>query len=143
VLAHVDVCGRASRSSLFVCTASVCGSLIRMVAPPHSVRQWTLQPAAFASSPTLRTWDHCSGIALLSASVWLSWLAHIPGALSVVVCPAILCFAHGVPLPAFAVLGSYHPLPAVLSRGKGTKVWDVNGKEYFDFLSAYSAMNQG
>lgn len=38
---------------------------------------------------------------------------------------------------------NYHPLPAVLSKGKGTKVWDVNGKEYFDFLSAYSAVNQG
>ena len=41
------------------------------------------------------------------------------------------------------VTRSYHPLPAVLCRGKGTKVWDVNGKEYFDFLSAYSAVNQG
>eukprot|EP00035_Acanthoeca_spectabilis_P020758 m.434467 g.434467 ORF g.434467 m.434467 type:complete len:441 (+) comp17721_c0_seq1:1428-2750(+) len=38
---------------------------------------------------------------------------------------------------------NYHPLPAVLARGEGTKVWDVNGKEYFDFLSAYSAVNQG
>mmetsp|Transcript_15927 Transcript_15927/g.41184 ORF Transcript_15927/g.41184 Transcript_15927/m.41184 type:complete len:439 (+) Transcript_15927:47-1363(+) len=38
---------------------------------------------------------------------------------------------------------NYHPIPAVLSKGKGTKVWDVNGKEYFDFLSAYSAVNQG
>lgn len=38
---------------------------------------------------------------------------------------------------------NYHPLPVVLSRGKGTKVWDVDGKEYFDFLSAYSAVNQG
>eukprot|EP01068_Selenidium_serpulae_P004885 Selendium_serpulae@DN3792_c0_g1_i2.p1 len=38
---------------------------------------------------------------------------------------------------------NYHPLPAVLAKGKGTKVWDVEGKEYFDFLSAYSAVNQG
>lgn len=38
---------------------------------------------------------------------------------------------------------NYHPLPVVLSRGKGTKVWDVDGNEYFDFLSAYSAVNQG
>lgn len=38
---------------------------------------------------------------------------------------------------------NYHPLPVVLSRGKGTKVWDVDGKEYYDFLSAYSAVNQG
>lgn len=38
---------------------------------------------------------------------------------------------------------NYQPLPVVLSKGKGTKVWDVDGKEYFDFLSAYSAVNQG
>jgi ornithine--oxo-acid transaminase len=38
---------------------------------------------------------------------------------------------------------NYHPLPVVLAHGKGSKVWDVNGKEYFDFLSAYSAVNQG
>lgn len=38
---------------------------------------------------------------------------------------------------------NYHPLPVVLSKGKGTKVWDAEGKEYFDFLSAYSAVNQG
>lgn len=38
---------------------------------------------------------------------------------------------------------NYHPLPVVLSRGKGPKVWDAEGKEYFDFLSAYSAVNQG
>mmetsp|Transcript_4704 Transcript_4704/g.11225 ORF Transcript_4704/g.11225 Transcript_4704/m.11225 type:complete len:436 (+) Transcript_4704:24-1331(+) len=38
---------------------------------------------------------------------------------------------------------NYHPLPVVLSRGRGTKLWDVDGKEYFDFLSAYSAVNQG
>lgn len=38
---------------------------------------------------------------------------------------------------------NYHPLPVVLSRGKGCYVWDVDGKRYFDFLSAYSAVNQG
>jgi len=38
---------------------------------------------------------------------------------------------------------NYHPLPVVLEKGKGAKVWDVDGKEYFDFLSAYSAVNQG
>lgn len=38
---------------------------------------------------------------------------------------------------------NYHPLPVVLNRGKAAKVWDVEGKEYFDFLSAYSAVNQG
>lgn len=38
---------------------------------------------------------------------------------------------------------NYHPLPVVLSRGKGVLVWDVDGKEYYDFLSAYSAINQG
>lgn len=38
---------------------------------------------------------------------------------------------------------NYHPLPVVLERGKGVFVWDVEGKKYFDFLSAYSAVNQG
>ncbi|MBL6875379.1 MAG: ornithine--oxo-acid transaminase [Chitinophagales bacterium] len=38
---------------------------------------------------------------------------------------------------------NYHPLPVVLKKGKGVFVWDVNGKVYFDFLSAYSAVNQG
>jgi ornithine--oxo-acid transaminase len=38
---------------------------------------------------------------------------------------------------------NYHPLPVVLSRGDGVYVWDVEGKQYFDFLSAYSAVNQG
>ncbi|MGI4833433.1 MAG: ornithine--oxo-acid transaminase [Janthinobacterium lividum] len=38
---------------------------------------------------------------------------------------------------------NYHPLPVVLSRGLGPYVWDVEGKRYFDFLSAYSAVNQG
>jgi ornithine--oxo-acid transaminase len=38
---------------------------------------------------------------------------------------------------------NYHPLPVVLDRGEGVYVWDVEGKRYFDFLSAYSAVNQG
>ncbi len=38
---------------------------------------------------------------------------------------------------------NYHPLPVVLDRGEGVFVWDVEGKKYFDFLSAYSAVNQG
>ncbi|MFZ1751333.1 MAG: ornithine--oxo-acid transaminase, partial [Saprospiraceae bacterium] len=38
---------------------------------------------------------------------------------------------------------NYHPLPAVLDRGAGVYVWDVDGKRYFDFLSSYSAVNQG
>ncbi len=38
---------------------------------------------------------------------------------------------------------NYHPLPVVLSRGEGVYLWDVDGKQYYDFLSAYSAVNQG
>lgn len=38
---------------------------------------------------------------------------------------------------------NYHPLPVVLAKGKGVFVWDTDGKRYFDFLSAYSAVNQG
>lgn len=38
---------------------------------------------------------------------------------------------------------NYHPLPVVLSKGKGVHVWDVDGKQYYDFLSGYSAVNQG
>ena len=38
---------------------------------------------------------------------------------------------------------NYHPLPVVLEKGRNTKVYDVEGREYFDFLSAYSAVNQG
>lgn len=38
---------------------------------------------------------------------------------------------------------NYHPLPVVLTKGRGVHVWDVEGKQYFDFLSAYSAVNQG
>lgn len=38
---------------------------------------------------------------------------------------------------------NYHPLPVVLRRGQGVHLWDVDGKQYYDFLSAYSAVNQG
>ncbi|KAF0715425.1 Aste57867_3375 [Aphanomyces stellatus] len=38
---------------------------------------------------------------------------------------------------------NYHPLPVVLNRAKGVHVWDIEGKQYYDFLSAYSAVNQG
>ena len=38
---------------------------------------------------------------------------------------------------------NYHPLPVVLKRGEGVYLWDVEGKRYFDFLSGYSAVNQG
>src|SRR3954464_14731489 len=38
---------------------------------------------------------------------------------------------------------NYHPIPVVLDRGEGVYVWDVEGKKYFDFLAAYSAVNQG
>ena len=38
---------------------------------------------------------------------------------------------------------NYHPIPVVLSKGEGIHVWDVEGKKYIDFLSAYSAVNQG
>lgn len=38
---------------------------------------------------------------------------------------------------------NYHPLPVVLTKGEGVHVWDVEGKKYYDFLSAYSAVNQG
>lgn len=38
---------------------------------------------------------------------------------------------------------NYHPLPVVLAKGEGVHVWDVEGKQYYDFLSAYSAVNQG
>src|SRR4051794_33363104 len=38
---------------------------------------------------------------------------------------------------------NYHPLPVVLAKGEGVHLWDVEGKHYYDFLSAYSAVNQG
>ena len=50
---------------------------------------------------------------------------------------------YAMELEAQYVAHNYHPLPVVLAKGKGAKVWDVEGKEYYDFLSAYSAVNQG
>lgn len=41
------------------------------------------------------------------------------------------------------MLFSYHPLPIVFSKAKGIYVWDPEGRRYYDFLSAYSAVNQG
>ena len=38
---------------------------------------------------------------------------------------------------------NYHPIPVVIAKGEGVYVWDVDGKRYFDFLSGYSALNQG
>ncbi len=38
---------------------------------------------------------------------------------------------------------NYHPIPVVISKARGCKVWDPEGREYYDFLSAYSAVNQG
>ena len=38
---------------------------------------------------------------------------------------------------------NYHPIPVVLSKGEGVYLWDVEGNRYYDFLSAYSAVNQG
>ena len=38
---------------------------------------------------------------------------------------------------------NYHPLPVVIERGEGLFLWDVDGMRYYDFLSAYSAVNQG
>lgn len=44
---------------------------------------------------------------------------------------------------SMTLICSYHPIPVVLSRGSGAKVWDTEGVEYLDFLSAYSSVNQG
>ena len=51
--------------------------------------------------------------------------------------------AHAIELEEKYGAHNYHPLPVVLSKGKGVHVWDIEGKKYFDFLSAYSAVNQG
>lgn len=51
--------------------------------------------------------------------------------------------AHYITLEEQFGAHNYHPLPVVLERGKGVFVWDVEGKKYFDFLSGYSAINQG
>ena len=51
--------------------------------------------------------------------------------------------AHHIALEDRHGAHNYHPLPVVLSEGRGCYLWDVDGKKYFDFLSAYSAVNQG
>jgi len=51
--------------------------------------------------------------------------------------------AHAIELEDKYGAHNYHPLPVVLNRGEGVFVWDVEGKRYYDFLSAYSAVNQG
>ncbi len=51
--------------------------------------------------------------------------------------------AHFIELEEQFGAHNYHPLPVVLQRGEGVHVWDVDGKKYYDFLSAYSAVNQG
>ena len=50
---------------------------------------------------------------------------------------------HFIDLEAAHGAHNYHPLPVVLSKGSGVFVWDVDGRRYFDFLSGYSAVNQG
>ena len=50
---------------------------------------------------------------------------------------------HAIALESKYGAKNYHPLPVVLSRGEGVFLYDVEGKRYFDFLSAYSAVNQG
>ena len=50
---------------------------------------------------------------------------------------------HFIDLEAKHGAHNYHPLPVVLNRGEGVFVWDVEGKRYYDFLSGYSAVNQG
>jgi len=54
-----------------------------------------------------------------------------------------LSSAEAIALEARYGAQNYHPLPVVLSRGEGVFVWDVEGRKYYDFLSAYSAVNQG
>jgi ornithine--oxo-acid transaminase len=54
-----------------------------------------------------------------------------------------LTSAHAMALEDAYGAHNYHPLPVVLDRGEGVYVWDLEGKRYFDFLSAYSAVNQG
>ena len=51
--------------------------------------------------------------------------------------------AHAIELEDQFGAHNYHPLPVVLDRGEGVYVWDVEGEKYYDFLSAYSAVNQG
>ena len=56
-----------------------------------------------------------------------------------------LCFGHAQFIEREDRYGAhnYAPVPVVLTRGEGVHVWDVEGKRYYDFLSAYSAVNQG
>ncbi len=54
-----------------------------------------------------------------------------------------LASQHAIDLEKKYGAHNYHPLPVVLCRGEGVHVWDVEGKQYYDFLSAYSAVNQG
>ena len=54
-----------------------------------------------------------------------------------------LASKHAIELEEKHGAHNYHPLPVVLSKGQGVFVWDVEGKKYYDFLSAYSAVNQG
>jgi ornithine--oxo-acid transaminase len=54
-----------------------------------------------------------------------------------------LAFSEAISLEEKYGAHNYHPLPVVLERGEGVFVWDVEGKRYYDFLSAYSAVNQG
>ncbi len=56
---------------------------------------------------------------------------------------SILSAAHLIELEDKYGAHNYHPLPVVLAKGEGVYVWDVEGKQYYDFLSAYSAVNQG
>src|ERR1700751_1835637 len=51
--------------------------------------------------------------------------------------------ADAIALEARYGADNYHRLPVVLNKGEGVYVWDIEGKKYFDFLSAYSAVNQG
>jgi len=57
--------------------------------------------------------------------------------------PTVLSSAEAMELEARFGAHNYHPLPVVLTRGEGVFLWDPEGRRYFDFLSAYSAVNQG
>lgn len=72
----------------------------------------------------------------LAANASRSFSHHAPAALSV-------SQAKIIELELEKSAHNYHPIPVVLSRGLGCNVWDVDGKKYLDFLSAYSAVNQG
>lgn len=57
--------------------------------------------------------------------------------------PTLLTSAQAIELENKYGAHNYHPLPVVISRGEGVFLWDVEGKKYYDFLAAYSAVNQG